>query len=187
MIETGTSLVLSDIEVHAPGYYPKRSIYQTLGGRQGTNVGALLAAIAADECQIGVGRIAQVEKLGQSTFVLDGVELPVRPLCRQLLATVGVSIWSYVEQVGPIRAYPDADVVVFGHSHIPWNETDVRGEAVPAHVDEAFDIAFIPEPQVGGSDEEIELHPAECDVVFHDGVIDRGTAATARSISDRPN
>ncbi len=48
MIETGTSLVLSDIEVHAPGYYPNRSIYQTLGGRQGTNVGALLAAIAAD-------------------------------------------------------------------------------------------------------------------------------------------
>jgi ABC-type lipoprotein release transport system permease subunit len=48
MIETGTSLVLSDIEVHAPGYYPKRSIYQTLGGRQGTDVGALLAAIAAD-------------------------------------------------------------------------------------------------------------------------------------------
>ena len=48
MIETGTSLVLSDIEVHAPGYYPNRSIYQTLGGRQGTDVGALLAAIAAD-------------------------------------------------------------------------------------------------------------------------------------------
>jgi ABC-type lipoprotein release transport system permease subunit len=48
MIETGTSLVLSDIEVHAPAYYPKRSIHQTLGGRQGTNVGALLTAIAAD-------------------------------------------------------------------------------------------------------------------------------------------
>lgn len=48
MIETGTSLVLSDIEVHAPGYYPKRSIHQTLGGRQGTNIGALVAPIAAD-------------------------------------------------------------------------------------------------------------------------------------------
>jgi len=48
MIETGTSLVISDIEVHAPGYYPKRSLYQTLGGRQGTDVGALLAAVAAD-------------------------------------------------------------------------------------------------------------------------------------------
>lgn len=29
-------------------------------------------------------------------------------VCRQLLATVGVRIWSYVEQVGPVRAFPDA-------------------------------------------------------------------------------
>ena len=26
------------------------------------------------------------------------------------------------------RWFPDADVVVFGHSHLPWNETDVRDE-----------------------------------------------------------
>jgi chorismate synthase len=30
-------------------------------------------------------------------------------VCRQLLANFGVQIWSYVEQVGPIRAFPDAD------------------------------------------------------------------------------
>lgn len=30
-------------------------------------------------------------------------------VCRQLLATVGVRIWSYVEQLGPVRAYPEAD------------------------------------------------------------------------------
>ena len=30
-------------------------------------------------------------------------------VCRQLLATVGVRIWSYVEQVGPVRAFPEAD------------------------------------------------------------------------------
>ena len=24
------------------------------------------------------------------------------------------------------RWFPDADVVVFGHSHLPWHETDVR-------------------------------------------------------------
>ena len=47
MIESGTGLVLSGIEVHAPAYYPNRSIHQTLGGRKGTNAGALLAAIAA--------------------------------------------------------------------------------------------------------------------------------------------
>ncbi|MDP8905077.1 MAG: chorismate synthase [Chloroflexota bacterium] len=30
-------------------------------------------------------------------------------VCRQLLASVGVRIWSYVEQVGPVRAFPAAD------------------------------------------------------------------------------
>ena len=47
MIESGTGLGLSDIEVHAPDYYPDRSIHRTLGGRNGTDVGALVAAAAA--------------------------------------------------------------------------------------------------------------------------------------------
>jgi uncharacterized metal-binding protein YceD (DUF177 family) len=52
----------------------------------------------------------------------------------------------------------------------------VTGEPVPAHVDEAFEIAFVPEPKVG-PDEETELRPEDCDVVFHDGsAIDLGTA-----------
>lgn len=51
----------------------------------------------------------------------------------------------------------------------------VTGEPVAAHVDEPFDIAFIPEPQAG--DEEIELKPEDCDTVFHDGAaIDLGSA-----------
>ena len=48
MIESGTDLGLSDIEVHAPGYYPDRPIQQTLGGQHGTDVSKLLAAIAAN-------------------------------------------------------------------------------------------------------------------------------------------
>jgi uncharacterized metal-binding protein YceD (DUF177 family) len=50
------------------------------------------------------------------------------------------------------------------------------GEPVPAHVDEPFDVLFLPEPKVGG-DEEVELQPEECDVVFHDGAtLDLGSA-----------
>ena len=30
-------------------------------------------------------------------------------VCRQLLASVGVRIWSFVDQLGPIRAFPDAE------------------------------------------------------------------------------
>src|SRR5579863_10038868 len=48
MIENGTSLVMSQIQVQAPGYYPSRSIQKTLGGRQGTDVNAMLAVITAD-------------------------------------------------------------------------------------------------------------------------------------------
>ena len=48
MVESGTDLLLSDIEVHAREYYPDRPVQLTLGGRKGTEVGALVATIAAD-------------------------------------------------------------------------------------------------------------------------------------------
>lgn len=51
------------------------------------------------------------------------------------------------------------------------------GDPVPAHIDEAFDLRFIPEPRAGGADEEIELGEADLDTVFHDGAaIDLGSA-----------
>ena len=50
------------------------------------------------------------------------------------------------------------------------------GEPVPAHVDEAFELLFLPEPQVG-PDEELELSDEDCDVIFHDAAaIDLGSA-----------
>ena len=48
MIASGTGLILSDAEVHAPSYYPDRPVHETLGGRAGTDVSALVAAVAAD-------------------------------------------------------------------------------------------------------------------------------------------
>ena len=53
----------------------------------------------------------------------------------------------------------------------------VTGEPVAEHVDEAFAILFMPEPQVGGPEEEVELGAADCDTVFYDGArIDLGGA-----------
>ena len=53
----------------------------------------------------------------------------------------------------------------------------VTGDPVEAHVDEAFDIYFLPEPAAEGSEEEIELVESDCEVVFHDGsAIDLGSA-----------
>lgn len=45
----------------------------------------------------------------------------------------------------------------------------VTGEPVPTHVDEAFELLFVPEPSSGNPDEETELSSSDCDVVFHDG------------------
>ena len=51
------------------------------------------------------------------------------------------------------------------------------GEPVPAHVDEPFEILFLPEPKAGQPDAEIELDPAELDTMFHDGsAIELGNA-----------
>lgn len=53
----------------------------------------------------------------------------------------------------------------------------VTGEAVAAHIDEAFVLQFRPEPKDVRPDEEIELGPDDCDVIFHDGAaIDLGKA-----------
>ena len=53
----------------------------------------------------------------------------------------------------------------------------ITGEPVAALVDEAFELAFLPEPDGKHADDEVELGEEECDVIFHDGaVIDLGSA-----------
>jgi uncharacterized metal-binding protein YceD (DUF177 family) len=53
----------------------------------------------------------------------------------------------------------------------------VTNEPVPAHIDEAFELVFMPEPELAAGEGEIELGGADLDVVFHDGSeIDLGTA-----------
>jgi uncharacterized metal-binding protein YceD (DUF177 family) len=53
----------------------------------------------------------------------------------------------------------------------------VTSEPVAAHVDEAFALLFMPEPESGRPEEEIELGESDCDVVFYDGAaIDLGSA-----------
>jgi len=55
----------------------------------------------------------------------------------------------------------------------------VTNEPVPAHVDEPFELIFMPEPSANGPDEEVELGESDCDVVFYDGaMIDLGTAVS---------
>ena len=51
------------------------------------------------------------------------------------------------------------------------------GEPVPGHIDEPFDLSFMPEPTSRGGVDEIELGEDDLDTVFHDGsAIDLGGA-----------
>lgn len=53
----------------------------------------------------------------------------------------------------------------------------VTGAPVAAYIDEPFALDFLPEPKAHSGDEEIELGPEDCDVMFHDGAaIDLGAA-----------
>ncbi len=42
MIASGTDLVTGQLQIHAPDYYPERSMYTTLGGREGIDVDELV-------------------------------------------------------------------------------------------------------------------------------------------------
>jgi ABC-type lipoprotein release transport system permease subunit len=54
MIDNGTGMVTGQLQVYGAGYLPDRSIYETIGGRGGTDVGALLAEVAADPRVVAV-------------------------------------------------------------------------------------------------------------------------------------
>ena len=43
------------------------------------------------------------------------------------------------------------------------------GEPVPEHVDESFDLTFVPAPGGTEPDEEVELVSGDLDTIFHDG------------------
>ena len=53
----------------------------------------------------------------------------------------------------------------------------VTGEPVAAHLDEAFALLFMPEPEANSPGDEIELGEQDCDVAFYNGgEIDLGAA-----------
>ncbi len=52
LVENATSLVSGQIEIHHAEYRPERSMYDTLGGREGVDVEAMLRTVAADEAVV---------------------------------------------------------------------------------------------------------------------------------------
>jgi ABC-type lipoprotein release transport system permease subunit len=48
MLRNGTGVLTGQIQIHHPAYLPDRDVFRTLGGRQGTDVSAVLAAAETD-------------------------------------------------------------------------------------------------------------------------------------------
>jgi ABC-type lipoprotein release transport system permease subunit len=48
MIASGTGLLSGQIQIHSLDYRPERSLYETIGGDQGTDVGALVREVSSD-------------------------------------------------------------------------------------------------------------------------------------------
>lgn len=46
MVDNGTGLLSGQVQVHAADYLPDRSLYATIGGREGTDVARLVAAVS---------------------------------------------------------------------------------------------------------------------------------------------
>jgi putative ABC transport system permease protein len=70
MVENATSLASGQIEIHDADYRPDRSLYDTIGGRDGTDVGKLLATIREDPAVVAAAPRAYAGGLissGEST------------------------------------------------------------------------------------------------------------------------
>ena len=53
MIANGTQVATGQVQIHAEDYEPERSIHDTMGGREGLDLAALLAAVEAQDGVLG--------------------------------------------------------------------------------------------------------------------------------------
>jgi len=122
-------IVLSDTHIRRGG---KRglpdAVYRALDGADLVlHAGDLVSDVVLDD----LARFAPVEAVLGNNDVDLGDVLPIE----RSLDVDGVRV-AMVHDSGPRqgragrmhRRFPDADVVVFGHSHIPWNEEGVDGQ-----------------------------------------------------------
>jgi len=84
MIENGTGLMTGQIQIHSPRYRPDRSLYETLGGRAGTDFEAVIRTVVRDPAVVAAApRVygAGLLSSGQSTRggMLMGIDLDREP------------------------------------------------------------------------------------------------------------
>jgi ABC-type lipoprotein release transport system permease subunit len=88
MIRNGTGVLTGQIQIHHPAYLPDRDVFRTLGGREGTNVGALLAAAEADPDVAAAAPRVQAGGLASTGAATSGVILIGIDPAREARATL---------------------------------------------------------------------------------------------------
>ena len=90
MVENATGLVSGQIEIHARDYRPERSLYETIGGRDGADISQLLRTVSSDPAVVAAAPRVYAGGLvssGESTSagMLMGIDPELEPRLSRFL------------------------------------------------------------------------------------------------------
>ena len=93
MVENGTGILTGQLQVHAADYRPERSLYDTIGGRDGTDVSALLEAVVSDPAiEAAAPRVyaGGLVSSGESTSagMIMGIDIELEPRVSRILTGI---------------------------------------------------------------------------------------------------
>jgi putative ABC transport system permease protein len=93
MVDNGTGILTGQLQVHSAAYLPDRSLYATVGGRDGVDVETLVRAVASvPEVAAATPRVfgAGLVSTGSATAagVLMGVDVELEPAVSRILTTL---------------------------------------------------------------------------------------------------
>lgn len=110
MVSNGTEVVSGQVQIHAEGYRPERSIHDTMGGRAGVDVGALVAAAEAQEGVAGVApRVYGGGLVSSGDETVGAVLMGVDPV-REARVSRFASVFVEGEMPGPGEVAVGADL-----------------------------------------------------------------------------
>ena len=93
MIANGTQVATGQVQIHAEDYQPERSIHDTMGGREGLDLAALLAAVEAQDGVLGAApRLYGGGLISSGDETVGGVLMGVDPAREEAVSRFGSAL-----------------------------------------------------------------------------------------------